>query len=359
MASTTIRPVTPAAADIPDRTPAATGSGDSTPVVLMAGLGAVLLAFSLAVWGRWIVSSEFRPVPAGPDPIPTASLVILRGLEVGGLLLTAWMVWHFLIAPWRRTGRLTPDGLLLLVLPLIWFWDPFENYTQTWFAYNAHLLNLGAWTDFVPGWLGPHQDRFPEPLVVGIGYIFWVFGCMLAGCWIFGRIRARWPRMSLARFLVVGALVCIALDTVLEFNGLLIGWFAYPGGTGGPLTLFDGTRWKFPLLSPLSGGLETFAWVSLRYFRDARGLTLVERGVDSLRVGGRARLALRFLALYAGMVLTTAIFSIGGQWQATHSGSWPASMPSYLSTTCPELKTDPRACGGPGIPIVRSDGTRR
>jgi hypothetical protein len=324
-------------------------------VVLMAGLGAVLLAFSLYVWGRWVVSSEFRPVPAGPDPIPTASLLVLRALEVTGLLLTGWMLWRFLIRPWRRTGRLTADGLLLLVLPLIWFWDPFFNYTQSWFTYNAHLLNLGAWTDFVPGWGSPHQDRFPEPLVVGIGYIFWVFGCMLAGCWIFGRIRSRWPNMSLARFLVVGALVCIALDTLLEFNGLLIGWFAYPGGWGG-LTILDGTRWKFPLLSPVLGGLETFAWVSLRYFRNAQGLTLAERGVHALRITGARALGVRFLALYAAMVLTTAIFNIGNQWQGTHSGTWPASMPSYLSTTCPELRTNPRACGGPGVPIVRSDG---
>lgn len=356
MSTTTVRPVAPVEAATSDQARPIRAGGDPTPVVLMAGLGAVLLAFSLAVWGRWIVSSEFRPVPAGSDPIPTGSLLVLRGLEVIGLLLTGWMLWHFLVRPWRRSGRLTPDGLLLLVLPLIWFWDPFENFTQNWFTYNAHLLNLGSWTDFVPGWLSPHQARFPEPLVVGLGYVFWVFGCMLAGCWIFGRIRARRPQMSVARFLVIGAVCCIALDTLLEFNGLLIAWFAYPGGTGGPLTLFDGTRWKFPLLSPFFGGLETFAWVSLRYFRDARGLTLVERGVDALRISGAQRLAVRFLALYAAMALCAAIFNVGGQWQATHSGSWPASMPSYLSTTCPQLKTDPRACGGPGVPIVRSDG---
>lgn len=359
MSTTTIRPVSPVPVDTPEETRPGRTGGDSAPVVLMAGLGAVLLAFSLSVWGRWIVSSEFRPVPAGPDPIPTANLLVLRGLEVFGLGLTCWMLWHFLISPWRRTRRLTPDGLLLLVLPLIWFWDPFENYTQTWFAYNAHLLNLGSWTGFVPGWISPHQDRFPEPLVVGLGYIFWVFGCMLVGCWMFGRIRSRWPNMSLARFLVVGALCCIALDTLLEFNGLVIGWFAYPGGTGGPLTLFDGTRWKFPLLSPLFGGLETFAWVSLRYFRDAQGLTLAERGVNALRVTGARALGVRFLAIYGAMVLTTAVFNIGSQWQGTHSGAWPTSMPSYLSTTCPELRTHPAACGGPGIPIVRSDGTGR
>jgi len=354
VSTTTVRPVEPGPVDTSDQARPVRAGGDPTPVVLMAGLGAVLLAFSLYVWGRWVLSSEFRAVPAGPDPIPTASLLVLRALEVTGLLLTGWMLWRFLITPWRHTGGATPDGLLLLVLPLIWFWDPFFNYTQTWFTYNAHLLNLGAWTDFVPGWLSPHQDRFPEPLVVGIGYIFWVFGCMLVGCWIFGRIRSRWPAMSLARFLVVGALCCIALDTLLEFNGLLIGWFAYPGGWTG-LTILDGTRWKFPLLSPVLGGLETFAWVSLRYFRDARGLTLAERGVEALRISGFRALGVRFLAIYAALVLTTAIFNIGNQWQGTHSGSWPTSMPSYLSTTCPELRTNPRACGGPGVPIVRSD----
>ena len=95
--------------------------------------------------------------------------------------------------------------------------------------------------------------------------------------------------------------------------------------------------------------------MSLRYFRDARGLTLAERGVEALRISGFRALGVRFLAIYAALVLTTAIFNIGNQWQGTHSGSWPTSMPSYLSTTCPELRTNPRACGGPGVPIVRSD----
>jgi hypothetical protein len=99
--------------------------------------------------------------------------------------------------------------------------------------------------------------------------------------------------------------------------------------------------------------------VSLRYFRDARGRTLVERGVDNLRISGGRKLVVRFLAIYAGMVLAISIFNVGSQWQGTHSGSWPQSMPSYLTTTCPELKTNPRACGGPGVPIVRSDGPSR
>src|SRR5258708_24877450 len=158
VATTTTRPVSSVPVDSSAETRSVQSGGDSTPVVLMAGLGAVLLAFSLYVWGRWVFSHDFRPVPTGPDPISNASLYVLRALEVTGLLLSGWMVWRFLITPWRRSGRLTPDGLLLLVLPLIWFWDPFFNYTQSWFTYNAHLLNLGSWTEFVPGWLSPHQD---------------------------------------------------------------------------------------------------------------------------------------------------------------------------------------------------------
>ena len=110
VSTTTVRPVEPGPVDTSDQARPVRAGGDPTPVVLMAGLGAVLLAFSLYVWGRWVLSSEFRAVPAGPDPIPTASLLVLRALEVTGLLLTGWMLWRFLITPWRRTGGATPDG---------------------------------------------------------------------------------------------------------------------------------------------------------------------------------------------------------------------------------------------------------
>ena len=49
-------------------------------------------------------------------------------------------------------------------------------------------------------------------------------------------------------------------------------------------------------------------------------------------------------------------FNVLCQFLALHSGTWPAQMPSYLTTTCPEHAVDPAQCGGPGLAIPRSDG---
>jgi hypothetical protein len=98
-----------------------------------------------------------------------------------------------------------------------------------------------------------------------------------------------------------------------------------------------------------------FAWVCLRYFKDDKGMTLAERGVDRLRVSARQALVLRWLALTGALALTGLIYNLGIQYQALHSGAWPKGMPSYLTQNCPGYQTDPASCGGPGRAIPRND----
>lgn len=325
----------------------------STPVVLVAWLGAASLLLILSVWGRWIFSDQFRPIATGSDPIPRRELYTLYALQAGGVALTAFLVWRFLLRPWIRERRLTGDGLLLLALPFGWFQDPFFNYSQNWLVYNAHLVNLGSWTAFVPGWVSPNQDRFSEPLLVGFGYIFWIFTAMLVGCWAFTRMRTRWPGMTLTTFIPLGIVVCIAIDLVIEWSAVLLGWYALPGGWRA-VSLLPGTRWQMPLTEVVIGGVQTFVWVSLRYFRDDRGHTLAERGVDQLRLSPRKKTAVRFLSLCGAVTICGLVFNIPIQWQGLHSDTWPDDVPSYLTGVCPQYDRDPQLCGGPGIPIPRS-----
>jgi len=324
----------------------------SAPILFGAAIGAILLAFSFYVWGKWILSDDFGPVDTGDDPISTPALVTLRVLEVGGALALGWMVWAYAIKPRRREGRITGDGLILLAAPLVWFWDPFFNYVQTVFVYNAHLLNVGSWSSQVPGWVSPGQDQFPEPLAVGMSYIFWVFGFMLLAGRIFDAMKRRWPTMSTARFLLLAYLVCAFLNGVGEASGLLIGWFAYPG-VPDALSIFDDTRWKMSLFSPLVGGLQLMLWVGVRYFRDENGLSPLERGVDTLDVSQRVASVLRFLAIYTSLTAAVLVVNLGFMFQGLHSSIWPKEVPSYLTSPCPTSDTDPTSCGGPGIPIAR------
>jgi len=326
----------------------------SSPVVMMATLGAVVFVFTVCVWVRWILSADFRPVATGADPIPTSEMITLRILEAIGLSATVFLYVRYLVVPWRRTGKITTDGLILLVLPFGWFWDPWMNYSQNWFNYNGHLFNMGSWTSQVPGFVAAHQNQFPEPLLVGFAYVFWVFPCMLLGCRLMGWLRARRPQTSLAGVIAFGCFACIVVDGLIEFVAVRLGFYAMPGAWP-HLLLFGGTRWQFAIMEAVFGGIGCFAWVALRHFKDDRGRTLSERGVDRLRVSERQRTMIRFLALVGGLAVAIAVFNLPCQLQALHSGLWPQQTPSYLTTTCPELKNDQRACGGPGIPIPRSD----
>lgn len=336
------------------RESAAVTPSRTSPVVIMGTFGAVVFAFTVWVWGRWIFSADFRPVNTGIDPIPTHELVFLRGLEVIGLSATVFLYWRYLIVPWRRAGKITTDGLILLALPFGWFWDPWMNYSQNWFTYNGHLFNMGSWTSHAPSFVAANQNQFPEPLLVGFAYVFWVFPCMLLGCRVMDWARARRPGLSTAGVIGVGLLACIIIDGTIEFVAVRLGFYAMPGAWP-HLLLFGGTRWQFPITEAIFGGIGTFAWVVIRYFKDDRGLTLSERGANQLRMPERWRTVTRYLAIVGGLALAIAVFNVLCQFQALHSGRWPQDTPSYLTTTCPELKTDQAACGGPGIPIVRSD----
>ena len=325
------------------------GNVRTAPVVVMAVFGAVTIVFSLAVWARWLFSGELTPIDTGPDPIPTSELYTLYVLQAGGFILLAGILVKFLIVPWLRERRISNDGLLLLAMPVGWFVDPFFNYTQHWLTYNAHLLNLGSWGRFVPGWVSPHQERFPEPLLVGGSYLFWIFGCMLIGCAVFKALRARYPSMSTATFFGIAFVFCCTLDLALEFGAMRLGWFAEPGAS---LAIFSG-RYKMSMIEILFAGIQMVAWICLRYYRDDHGYTIAERGVDSLRLSPRSRTVVRWLALTGALSVLNLMYNIPIQTQGLHSDRWPKGLPSYLTYTCPEYKTNPDSCGGPGLPIAR------
>jgi hypothetical protein len=325
------------------------------PVVVLAAFGAVSLAFTAYVWGSWVLSGNFKPVDPGPDPISTREQAGLIALQLFGALAVVFLYARFLVRPWRRTGRISGDGLILLMLPFMWFWDPWMNYSQNWFTYNAHLVNLGSWTEQVPTFVAPHQDQMLEPLLVGSAYVWWVFPYMLLGGRALDRMRTRRPSMGMASVVFWGIVGSILIEAVIEFVTVRMGFYAFPGAPD-RLLLWGGTRYQYSLIYAVIAGVGCFAWVAVRYFKDDRGYTLAERGVQNLRLPEGRKTGVRFLALLGGMTIAIAVFNVPCQFLALHSGTWPAQMPSYLTTTCPGHAVDPAQCGGPGLAIPRSDG---
>ena len=327
----------------------------SVTVTLMAWTGAIYIALVAWVWGKWVMSAQFRRIDPGSDPIPTNEYVMVMGFQIAAILLTLWMIWAYVIKPKVQTGKFSTDGIIIMTLPLQWFQDPFFNYSQNWFTYNAYLLNMGSWAGgLVPGWLGAHGELFPEPVATGFGYISWIFGTMIVGSWCLRKIKQIWPSISLANLLMLGIVCCFFIDLAIEYPAVRLGWYAMPGAWQ-DFSIQGGTRYQVSLVEVAVGGFQTIFWVGLRFFRDDKGYTWAERGIDSMNLSSTKKFWLRYLALTGALSWIGLIYTLPIQWQGQHTDVWPEGMPSYLTTTCPEYKVDRTKCGGPGVPMHRPD----
>jgi hypothetical protein len=135
---------------------------------------------------------------------------------------------------------------------------------------------------------------------------------------------------------------------------LPLGFWEYPGGFG---MLFPSTYHKYPVNEMLTIGALFTAITALRYFRDDKGRTLVERGVDRIR-GPRRQTLYRILAVtFAAHAALFVFYNLPNSWVATHSRAWPADLQKrsyFLDGICGQGTG--RVCPGPGIPLDRDRG---
>lgn len=274
-------------------------SRPSPQVKLWATCGALSLAVITWSWGRWLFSGELKPQPPGPDDFSGLSMVYLRFFEISITTLAVYFFWRYVIKPVVRYRTLGLDSMIILGSLPMWWYDPIgATYFQWSFSYNAYFWNFGSWVAYIPGWQSPNLERFAEPpLIGGSAYIWWVWGSILIGCAVLRKLRSRFPWMSNLTLFTILGLVMIPIDFFFEVVLAIIpGLWAYPG-TVGELTLFPGERYQFPLYEPILVAAITMGWTMMRWFRDDRGRSFVQRGVDELRVSERAKTFVSFLAV--------------------------------------------------------------
>jgi hypothetical protein len=330
-----------------------------TPLIKMAAFGGLLTVLFMAyVWGRWITGPNFTPVPPGPTPAPGWMLFALRAFEVGGIALAAFVLWRWVVRPWRRDGRPSTDGLLIIGFATVWFQDPFSTYYVNWFTYNTNLVNFGSWVQDVPGWVsyGGPGGTIAEPILfIGPSYVYFLFLGVVFGTWSMKAAKRRWPNIQVWQQIAVCFVAMLFLDLVAE--GLLwmpLGFWSYPGGHG---VMFNDTYHKFVLEELIPIGFMFTGLSALRYFRDDRGYTIAERGIARLS-GSQLKISLtRVLAvLFAVHAITFVLYTIPAAWAVTHPVAWPQDTQNrsyFTSGLCGE-GTD-RACSGPGVPFATNE----
>jgi hypothetical protein len=318
-----------------------------------AAIGALFVALYLYLMIRWVTGPSFHSVPSGPDIPPLWMKIVAHSIEVITPVVFLWTVWRFVIGPWRRDGGLSTDGIMVIALITLYWQNTLPNYLSYGTLLSSAFTNFGSWYQYVPGWVSPHMNRLPEaPLAWGLCYACWfVFFPMKAGAAVTHWLSARYPRLSAVRIFGIVYLGFMALDFVLEGAFLRTGMYAY-AGTIHSWTLFAGHTYQFPIPEILTWGLAWTVYATLYAYRDDRGMTIAERGVEKLRISRRSKKLVRLLALVAVFNLIflaqNAIMIV----LATHADPWPRGYKSYLVNDICGPGT-PYACPAPTVPIAK------
>jgi hypothetical protein len=320
-----------------------------------AYIGAAFLIFWAYVLIRWVTGPYLHHVSSGPDSPPLYMKIALDTWQIASVPIVAILVWRLLIRPWRRDGAVSFDGLVIPAALVMALQDPLSDYTGQVYNYNAYLVNIGSYVNDIPGWRSfgapGAQSGYPfffHILAYGGGVIF----CMWFGCKIMSGADRRWG-LGTIQLVALCFVVMMVFDFLIEaVIWMPLGFYTMPGGH---LSLFPNSYMKYPLYENIVGAAWWTAWPALRYFKNDRGETLVERGVTDMPGSPRRKTALRLLALIGVFqigYLVTYNLPIMLLW-APDPGVWPRAIQqtSYFNDHLCGAGTN-RLCPGQGIPLT-------
>jgi Spirocyclase AveC-like len=326
------------------------------PVLVWALVGAAFIVFEAVVLARWVFGPNFKATPPGRDEVSSGQQALYIALQIAVPIAAVVCVYFWVIRPWWRERRLTTDGMLAISGAMIFFWDMSMNYTSVSLLYNSHLVNRGAWANGSwPTWISPHANNLPEPLFVCIpGYTALVFSQVVFILWLLRKAKARWPGMGVLGIIATIFVGLTIVDTIIETLLLRSGVYAYPGSIRA-ITLFAGHTYQLPLSETvLFGGVGLGAIAVLSYFRDDRGNTLVERGIDTLKISTKGRQLVRFCAIFGAVHASfLVLYMAPQQWFAVQSDPFPTGYKSFMINDMCASGSDGNTCPGPGVPMPR------
>lgn len=272
-------------------------TAQSKPVYLFAAWGLISLCIGIYAMSSWVGSADFKPSPMGPDALPGSVFWTLRITEVVALICAVVLLWKFMIKPWRQSGRIGWDGMFMIAGFSLWWTDPIDNYFNFTFMYNTGFFNMASWTRFIPGWMAPNQNLFPEPLFfVGGLYIWWFIAPVAAGCWGMRKLQEKRPDLSVMSRLLIMWVTFMLFDFVAEGIFQYLQIFKYVG-TYAPLTIWAGTVHQYPLYNSVIMAMFFMGMTCLRYFKDDKGNSWAERGIEQVRLPAAGKTLLRQFAI--------------------------------------------------------------
>jgi hypothetical protein len=234
----------------------------------------------------------------------------------------------------RRAGRLSFDALVCIGFLSAFWQDTLMNDLSPKFTYNSYLINWGAWNPRIPGWISPHGGNEAESWLFGMPvYGSWFVFAGILFCALARSVRRRRPRIGNASLLFLGIGVFAVMDLCLELPMVRTGTYAYIAAPRA-ISIWGGHSYQFPVHLAFIAGTWMAIVGLLRFTRDDRGRSALERGVNSLRLRGRpltdrARSAVAVLAFVGFANVVFGGFNVVYSWVGFYASPAPP-LPSYL-----------------------------
>ena len=320
-----------------------------------AWIGIAWLAFWAYVLIRWVTGPYFKTVPTGPVQPPEWMRALFTVWQAAALPMVATGLFLLVVRPWRRNRDVPLDGLLFIAFLFMSLQDAGSDFFGYWYTTNSHLLNMGSYYQDIPGWLAfarPGHAVVWAPLFHMIEYPFGMFVPVLGGCALMRWWKRRWNLPGVALVAMVYPVMMI-WDLIIEGSFTNLGFYVMQGGRS---SFFPDSYSKFPLLEPVFIATLLTPVVALRFFRNDRGETLVERGVNRLAVSDGRKVLLRALALI-GFIQVNYLLMYNipvATYMGAKPGVWPQQVQAlpYLTDGLCGATTD-RLCPGPGVPLTQ------
>jgi len=342
-----------AAADI-------SGTRETTVVRAWFTVGCFFLLFMGWVVWQWVSAPTFGPtrLPEGVT-VPAQFRYAIRGLEIGLPIVWAYFIYTQIIRPIRQTGQPNTLGLCGIAFFVAIFWDPSMNWIQQGCVYNAYAFNLGFLSNNIPGWMSPRGELLPEPLIAWTGGYpaFLIWGC-LSGLAAMRFAKAKVPTISNLPLALIGVVAVMTFDMLLEM-ALIRGsaLYAYPGSIRA-VSINAGHWYQFPIYEALLFGGWWGLCAVLLYFKDDKGLTWVERGVEKIDMCRRSNLAKGLVRAVAVIgfcqTIEFIIYVLPMPLLTANADPFPDDTPAFFtvgSGMCGDGTGI--ACARPDIPIIR------
>jgi hypothetical protein len=165
--------------------------------------------------------------------------------------------------------------------------------------------------------------------------------------------RRRWPDMGKVGTFLVGMAVVVVFDVFLELFLIRAQMWSYPLAIRS-LSLFPGTKFQFPLYESVLFGTCWALTAALRFFRDDKGRSVVERTISEEEMDTKRGTLKRFVAVTGFVHLTYVIYSMCFSWAAVYGGPYPEGYKSWMLNGMCGPGTE-YVCQGPKEPIPIPD----